>query len=370
MKVPLVDLHAQHRPLIPKINRSIRQVFENSSFIKGPFLKQFEQDFAKYIGTKYTVGVASGTEALQLALIALDIKSGDEVILPVNTFVATAYSAMYLGAKPVLVDINPQTYNIDTDLIEQKITKRTRAIIPVHLYGQPAEMGKILSLAKKYKLAVIEDASQAHGALYKNKKVGSLGIMSAFSFYPSKNLGACGDAGAITTNSKRLAQRLTALRDYGGKTKYAYDEIGLNSRLDSIQAAILSIKLRYLDGWNSKRQKVAKYYTRCLGNNTPEIISPSDITSASSVYYTYVIRVKKRKQLQIYLEKLGIQTGIYYPLLLHQQKSLQHLGYKKGDFPIAESVNPEIVSLPMYPELTKAQQDYIITAIEKFYVKS
>lgn len=352
------------------INFIFKKIFATSSFVKGSYLQKFEYDFAKFIAVKQAIGVASGTDALQLCLMALDIKPNDEVILPVNTFVATAYAVLYVGAKPIFIDTDPKTYNFDVTLLEAKITKKTRAIIPVHLYGQPAEMHEVLSIAKKYNLAVLEDASQAHGSYYKNKRVGSLGTLAAFSLYPSKNFGACGDGGIITTNSSKLANRLLSLREYGGVSKYFYKEVGLNSRLDALQAAILSIKLQYLDSWNKKRQKVASYYTEKINREVPSIITPWNLPLTTHVYYTYTIRVQRRDELMRYLDSFGIQTGIYYPFLLHQQKSLSNLGYKQGDFPVAESINKEILSLPIFPELTKTQQDYIIDAIVRFHEKN
>jgi len=368
MKIPLVDLKAQHKPLMAQINKSIKSIFESSSFIKGPILKDFEKSFAKFIGTNFAIGVASGTDALQLSLMALGISPGDEVIMPVNTFIATAYAPLYLGAKPVFVDINEKTYNIDTDKIEQKITKNTKVIIPVHLYGQPAQMDKILKIAKKYKLHVVEDCAQAHGALLNNKKVGTFGILSAWSFYTSKNLGACGDGGAVVTNSKKISEKLLRLRDFGRVSHNQHDVIGLNSRLDTIQAAILDIKLKHLDKWNIRRQQVANYYDKRFSlTKISGLITPLIDKNAKSVYYVYTIRCQKRDRLMAHLADFGIQTGIYYPIPLHLQKSLKHLEYKKGDFPVAEKVNSEILSLPMYPGLSKLQQDYIIKKIKYFY---
>ena len=371
MKIPLIDLGAQHQPLMKEINSSIKEIFENSSFIKGPTLQKFEKEFAKFIGTKYAVGVASGTDALHLSLMALGIGPGDEVIIPVNTFISTAYAALYVGAKPVFVDIDENTYNVDVNMIEDKITKRTRVIIPVHLYGTPAQMDKILSLAKKYNLIVIEDAAQAHGSCFKNKKAGTMGNLAAFSFYTSKNLGACGDAGAITTNSRKMADLLIRLRDFGRLSHTQYSEVGINSRLDTIQAAILSIKLNHLNRWNEKRRQVARYYHLKLeALNIPGLIVPQISKDCLPVYYVYTIRCKKRDKLAESLLSNGVQTGIYYPLPLHLQKSLKSLGYKKGDFPITETVSEEILSLPMYPELTHSQQDFVIKAIMDFYAKN
>jgi len=367
LNIPLVDLQFQHRFLKQEFNKIFEDVFESSSFIKGPILEGFEKDFANFLGAKYCIGVASGTDALHLSLIALGIEKGDEVILPVNTFIATVYAILYTGAKPIFVDIDPKTYNIDTTLIENIITKKTKAIIPVHLYGQPAQMDKILYLAKKYKLFIIEDACQSHGATYKGKYTGTFGDLAAFSFYPNKNLGACGDGGAITTNSLRLYNLLKRLREYGFiDAKYTYDRIGYNSRLDTIQAAILRKKLKYLKRWNIKRKKLATYYNKKI-KNIPYITTPFVDKFVTSVYHLYVMRTKKRNLLIKYLSSKGIQTGIHYPIPLHLQKSLSSLGYKNGDFPVAEAISKEILSVPLYPELTIFKQEYIVESIKDFF---
>lgn len=367
IQIPLVDLKTQHTFLSKDINLAFSKLCFSATFIKGPFLEKFEDNFAKFIGVKHCIGVASGTDALHLSLMALGIGKGNEVIIPVNTFVATAYAVLYVGAKPILVDINPKTYNIDVNLIEKNITKKTKAIIPVHLYGQVAEMDKIKKIAKKYKLLVIEDASQAHGASFNKKMAGSFGNLAAFSFYPSKNLGAYGDGGAITTSSIRFAKILRSLRDYGSSTKYLYDRIGYNSRLDSIQAAILQIKLKYLTKWNQKRRKIANYYNRRINAEIPLIKTPVIHKQAIPVFHLYVIQTPKRDKLINYLSSKGIQTGIHYPIPLHLQKSLKKLGYQKGDFPVAEKLSNKILSLPMFPELTFKQQDYVVESIKSFF---
>lgn len=366
LNIPLVNLQLQHRSLKREFDKILRNVFKSSSFIKGPILERFEKDFANFLEVKYCIGVASGTDALHLSLVALGIGKGDEVIIPVNTFIATAYAILYTGAKPVFVDIDSKTYNIDTELIENKINKKTKAIIPVHLYGQPANMDKILYLAKKYKLFIIEDACQSHGATYKGKYTGTFGDLAAFSFYPSKNLGACGDAGAVTTNSLKFYKILNKIREYGFiDKKYIYDKIGYNSRLDAMQAAILGIKLKYLRQWNTKRERLANYYNIKI-KHIPHITIPFIDKSVVSVYHLYVIRTIKRNLLIKHLSSKGIQTGIHYPIPLHLQKSLSCLGYKNGDFPIAETICKEILSIPLYPELTTTGQDYIIKSIREF----
>lgn len=367
MQIPLVDLKTQYKSLSVDINKAFRRICNSSSFIKGPFLEEFEKDFAKFIGTKYCVGIASGTDALYLSLIALEIGKGDEVILPVNTFVATAYAVIYTGAKPVLLDVDPLTQNIDTNLIEEKITKNTKAIIPVHLFGQPAKMDKILKLARKYRLSIIEDACQSHGATYKQKRTGSFGQLAAFSFYPGKNLGAYGDGGAVTTNSLHLAKLIRKLREYGSTTKYSYELVGYNSRLDALQAAILQIKLKLLPVWNQKRQQAADYYNKIIKSKIPFIKTPIINKDATSVFHLYVIQTPKRNKLMAYLLSKGIQTGIHYPQPLHLQKSLKSLGYRSGDFPVTEGLSNQILSLPIYPEITHTQQDYIIESIKRFF---
>lgn len=367
MQIPFVDLKNQYRSLHLEIRKAFEDVCSSASFIKGPCLEKFERDFAKFVGVKHCIGVASGTDALHLSLLALGIKKGDEVILPVNTFVATAYAVIFTGATPVFTDADPETSNIDVKLIEEKITAKTRAIIPVHLYGQPARMDQIMKLAKKHHLFVLEDAAQAHGAVYKRKNAGAFGNMAAFSFYPGKNLGAYGDGGAVATNSGKLAQIIKELREYGSKLKYVHNRIGYNSRLDSLQAAILQIKLKYLSEWNRKRQKAADYYSKKINAEMPFIKTPFIEKGAESVFHLYVIQTPKRDKLIKYLLSKGIQTGIHYPKPLHLQKSLKNPGYKKGDFPVAEKLSSRILSLPMYPELTLREQDYIVKSIQDFF---
>lgn len=367
IQIPLVDLKTQHTFLSKDINLAFSKLCSSATFIKGPVLENFEKDFAKFIGVKHCIGVASGTDALHLSLVALGIRKGDEVLLPVNTFIATAYAILYVGAKPVFVDVDPETFNIDVNAIESKITKSTKAIIPVHLYGQPAQMDKIMLLARKYKLAVVEDACQAHGAVYKGGGIGSFGDLAAFSFYPSKNLGAYGDGGAITTNSPHFAKILRSLRDYGSSTKYLYDRVGYNSRLDTLQAAILQIKLKYLATWNQKRRRATDYYNKRINAEIPLIKTPVINKHARSVFHLYVIQTPRRDGLINHLSSRNIQTGIHYPKPLHLQKSLKKLGYKKGDFPVAEKLSNKILSLPIYPELTFKQQDYVVEAIKSFF---
>ena len=365
MNIPLLDLKAQYKSIKPEIQKAINKVINNGQFILGENVKKFEQEFAKFIGVKYAIGVGNGTDALYLALRACGISKNDEVILPVNTFIATAEAITLNGAKPVFVDVNPETYNIDINEIEKAITKKTKAIVPVHLFGQSADMSPILKIAKKHKLCVIEDCAQAHGARYKNKIVGSIGDIGCFSFFPGKNLGAYGDAGIITTNNKILAQKIYILRNHGRLKKYKHTIEGINSRLDEIQATILRVKLKHLKSWNKDRQKNARVYDK-LFKNINNIITPYIIKNTKSVYYFYIIRVKNRKKIQTKLKKEGVSTGIHYPVPLHLQPAYKYLGHKKGDFPKTEKLSKEILSLPIYPELTEKQIKFIVNIIKKY----
>jgi len=371
MKIPILDLNAQYSTIKKEIDSAIQTVINESSFIGGHHVEELEKNIAAYCDTKYAVALNSGTDALYLALWALGIGEGDEVITTPFTFFATAEVIAKLGAKPVFVDIDSQTFNINPDLIEAKITKKTKAIIPVHLFGQPAEMDKINTLAKKYKLFVIEDACQAIGATYKGKKTGNLGDVGAFSFFPSKNLGAYGDGGILTTNNQQLANKVTALRNHGSKIKYYNDEIGMSSRLDGLQAAILNVKLPHLDSWNRERNRVAQTYFQLLRNISWVSLPTNNQQLATSnyhVFHQYTIRVKngKRDKLKKYLADNGIQTMIYYPIPLHLLKAMEYLGYKKGSFPEAEKTCEEVLSLPIYPELKPSTIRQITAAIENF----
>ena len=365
MNIPLLDLKSQYKSIKPEIQKTINNVLDGCQFILGENVKKFEQEFAKFIGVKYAIGVGNGTDALYLALRTCGVSKNNEVILPVNTFIATAEAITLNGAKPVFVDIDAKTYNIDLQKMEKAITKKTKAIIPVHLYGQPADMSPILKIAKKYKLWIIEDCAQSHGAKYKNKMVGSIGDIGCFSFFPGKNLGAYGDAGIITTNNKNLAQKIYRLRNHGRLEKYKHTTEGINSRLDEIQAAILRVKLRYLKKWNKARQKNAKIYDKFF-KNINDIITPQIVKNSKSVYYFYVIRLKNRKKIQKRLKEKGVSTGIHYPIPLHLQPAYKYLGYKKRDFPRVEKISNEILSLPIYPELTEKQIKFIVNIIKKY----
>lgn len=363
--IPLVDLKAQYRTIRSEINFAIKKVLNSTNFILGDEVEEFEIKFARYTDVKYAVSVASGMSALELGMRALGIGPEDEVVTPVNSFIASSSAISFAGANPVFVDCDEKSFNIDPKKIEQKITKKTKAIMPVHLYGHPADLDQILAIAKKHKLMVIEDACQAHGASYHGKKVGSIGIFGAFSFYPGKNLGAYGDGGIITTNNLGLAEKIKRMRNCGQSQKYYHKILGWNSRLDTIQAAILLVKLKHLNNWNRTRLKIAKEYNRLL-QNTPAIL-PEISTDSSHIFHLYVIRVKNRNKLADYLRSKGISTGIHYPIPIHLQKAYKHLNHQKGDFPITEKLAEEILSLPIYPEMTQNDIAYITETIKRFF---
>ena len=355
-KVPLVDLKEQYLGIEKEVSDRLERLFQNCHFVLGEDVAAFEEEFARYLGAKYVVSVGSGTEALHLALRAAGVGKGDEVIVPANTFIATALAVSYTGAIPVFVDINEESYNIDCKKIEERITKRTRAIIPVHLYGQPADMDEIMDIARVNDIIVIEDACQAHGARYKGKRVGTIGQSGCFSFYPGKNLGAYGDGGAIATDSHEVAAKIRSLRNYGQQEKYKHEVIGFNSRLDSMQAVILSIKLRKLDEWNKNRQAVADVYSRLLAG---KVSTPLVRDNRDHVYHIYAVRVKDRDRVLGELNQVGIGAGIHYPVPVHLQKCYAPLGYKPGDFPIAEEVAHEELSLPIYPEIDEEKVHFV-----------
>jgi len=348
--VPFFNLGEQTALLTPQILKGFNKILTNTNFILGQEVIQFENNFAQYCGVNNCIGVNSGTDALTLALKALDIGPGDEVIIPANTFIATAEAVALAGATPVLVDIEEDNYNIDTSLIEEKITKQTRAIIPVHLFGRLADIETVVRIAKMHNLKVIEDACQAHGAELNGHKAGSFGDIGCFSFYPSKNLGAFGDGGACVTNNAELNAKIKALRDHGSTVKYEHQLVGMNSRLDTVQAMVLDNKLPHLDRWNTKRRDIAYNYKQLLSG----IVKTPDVSS-SVVFHLYVIRVKNRVKVMKMLKDAGIGIGIHYPKPIYLQPAFKHLGYKKGDFPITEKVSEEIISLPMYPEMRKMQ---------------
>lgn len=366
--IPLLDLKAQFSSLEKEIEEALLRVLRSGQYILGPEVEALEQKVAELCGCQYGIGVASGTDALILALKAAGIGEGDEVITSPFTFIASASSIVHCGARPVFVDIDPRTYNLNPDLIEKAITRKTRAIIPVHLYGQPAEMDKILELARSYNLFVIEDVAQAIGARYKGKTVGQFGQAGCLSFFPSKNLGAFGDGGLVVTNDPEIAEKVRMLRAHGSKPKYYHHMIGYNSRLDAIQAAILQVKLSYLNTWTEARQRLASRYNELL-SEIKDVITPYIAPECSHVFHQYTIRIpgEKRDELRNYLKQRGIETQVYYPLPLHLQPCFSHLGYKEGDFPESERASREVLSLPMYPELGEDDQNYIVGAIKEFF---
>jgi dTDP-4-amino-4,6-dideoxygalactose transaminase len=349
-QVPFVDLAGQYGSISAEINEAISKVIRETDFILGREVCLFEEEFAAFCQAKFAVGVDSGTSALELALRAYEIGPGDEVITAANSFIASALAISHAGATPVLVDVDPDTYTIDVAAIERAITSRTKAIIPVHLYGHPADMDPIVQLAQRHGMVVIEDACQAHGARYKGKRAGSLGHAAAFSFYPGKNLGAYGDAGMVVTSDDAVAKRLGMLRNYGQKEKYQHLFRGYNRRLDTLQAAVLRIKLKHLEDWNDARRQHAKNYTRLVGQTG--IVVPRAAAHCESVWHLYVIQFDQRDALKEHLASRGIGVGIHYPVPIHLQPAYRDLGYRPGDFPVTEKCARRILSLPMYAELT------------------
>jgi len=358
MQVPFLDLKAQYRSIKEEMDAAMQAVVDQTAFAGGPFVARFEEAFAAFCGCKYAVGTGSGTDALWMALIAAGIGPGDEVLTVPDTFIATAEAISFCGAQPVFVDVVESTCNMDPEKLEGALTERTKAIIPVHLFGQPADMDPILDIARRHGLLVIEDACQAHGALYKGKKAGSMGEAGCFSFYPGKNLGAYGEAGAVVTNSEALAEKMRRFRDHGQARKYEHEMIGWNARMDGLQGAVLSAKLNHLEDWNDARRQHAGLYSELL-QGVKGIILPTEADYARHVYHLYAIRVKERDQLISQLAERQIFCGIHYPIPLHLQKAYESLGFPTGRFPVAEQCASEFVSLPMYPELTDDQIAYV-----------
>ncbi len=347
MKIPFVDLKSLHVGIREELSEVFERVMDNSSFVLGPEVQRFEEEFAAYVGTKYCVALNTGTAALHLALAALGIGPGDEVITVPHTFIATAEAISAVGARPVFVDIDPISFNMDPELLEAAITPRTRAIIPVDLYGQMADMDRILAIADHHRIPVIEDACQAHGAEYKGRKAGSFGIAGCFSFYPGKNLGACGEGGAVTTDDAELARVIRLWRDHGSSKRYEHVFPGLNMRMEGIQGGILSVKLKHLDRWNDQRREAAAAYGSVLAGTDVE--TPMEMSYGRHVYHLYVVQTDNRDLLRKHLADVDIETGLHYPTPLHLQEAYRFLGYKEGDFPVTERVKSRILSLPMYP---------------------
>ncbi len=364
--ISFFSLAVLNKQIEQEIFTQFKEVYSSNNYILGEQVKIFENAFAKFCGTKYGVGVGNGLDALFLSLTALGIEKDDEIIVPSNTFIATVLAISYTGAIPVFAEPKINTYNIDPGNIEKAITKKTKAIIAVHLYGQACEMDKIMAIAKKYKLYVIEDNAQAQGAECNNKRTGGFGILNCTSFYPTKNIGALGDGGAITTGDKVLYNKLLPLRNYGSAIRYYNDIIGYNSRLDEMQAAFLNVKLKYLQQWNKERIQIAEEYNKLL-KGVRGVILPVIAKGCTSVYHQYVIRTSKRKQLQEYLQKNGIGTLIHYPVPPHLQKAYKHLGFKKGTFPIAETIANTCLSLPMYPGLRKQDIEIVTEKVNAFF---
>jgi dTDP-4-amino-4,6-dideoxygalactose transaminase len=362
--VPFVDLAAQQTAIAWELSEALDDVASRSDWILGRDLELFEAEFADYCESLYAVGLDSGLSALELALRALEVGAGDEVITAANTFIATVFAIVHVGATPVLVDVDPKTYTLDPDAVRGAITKRTRAIVPVHLYGQPADMDSLGAIARSHGLLVIEDACQAHGARYKGKRVGSIGDAAAFSFYPAKNLGAHGDGGMVVTRRRALRDRLRVLRNYGQQRKNQHIEVGFNRRLDTLQAAILRVKLRHLDAWNKARRAVASLYDELLPD---DVIKPTAARDVEPVWHLYPIQVHPRDRLAAFLEQRGIGTGIHYPVPVHEQAAFKGLGRGAGPHPITEAASRRLLSLPIYPELTPANARVVAAAVNDFF---
>lgn len=365
MKIPFLSFESSNQQIKAEILTSFEQFFDNAWYVLGEQIKRFEQEYAAFNKVKHCVGVSNGLDALQIALLTLGVGKGDEVIVPSNTYIATVLAVSYVGATPVFVEPDINTYNIDPIKIEAAITSKTKAIMPVHLYGQACEMEAIMAIAVKHNLFVVEDNAQSHGATYKGKLTGSWGNINGTSFYPGKNLGALGDAGAVTTNNAELARRAMTLRNYGSQKKYYNEVIGFNMRLDECQAGFLSIKLKYLKEWTVQRQEIAGWYHKAL-KGIDDLILPSVAENATHVYHVYLVRTKHRDALQKYLADNGIGTLIHYPIPPHLQKAYSHLGFKKGDFPVAEEIADTCLSLPIWPGMKREEVNIISDSLKKF----
>src|SRR5437870_5268117 len=359
MQVPFLDLKAHHEPIRPELESAIREVLDSNAFAGGPFVAKFEQDFAAFCGTSHAIGVGNGTDALWLTLLALGVGPGDEVITAPMTFMATAEAISFCGATPVFVDIDERTYTLDPEKLERAISPRTKAVIPVHLFGQVADMDPVLEIAGRHGLPVIEDACQAHGAEFRGRKAGSLGIAGCFSFYPGKNLGGLGEAGAVVTNNTELQTRIQMLRDHGQAKKYHHALVGWNARMDGIQGAALRVKLKYLNKGNEARRANARFYDQHLAK-IEEVVLPEEAEYARHVYHLYVVRVQERDRVLQAMASRGIACGIHYPIPVHLQEAYRFLGHRKVAFPVAERCAEEFLSLPMYPELTTMQLDAVV----------
>jgi len=364
--ISFLDLKSQYNALNIEIVNSIQQVLDNTAFASGPFVKQFEESFSTFCDSEYCIAVNSGTSALHVALLAHGIQQGDEIITVPNSFIATTWAITYCGATPVFVDVDPETWLMDPNLIEQAITPKTKAIIPVHLYGQPADMDSINKIAKKYDLVVIEDAAQAHAATYKGKRIGGEQNTTCFSFYPGKNLGAYGEGGGVVTNDENIATLIQKLRDHGQSKRYHHEMIGYNYRMDGLQGAVLDVKLKYLQEWTSKRIEIALCYQNSL-DEIEQLQLPYIREDSTASFHLYVAHTEKRNELMNHLNEKGIATGLHYPIPIHLQKAYKHLGYKKGDFPFAEKNAEQCLSLPIYPELSEDQVNFVCKNILEYF---
>jgi dTDP-4-amino-4,6-dideoxygalactose transaminase len=363
-RIACLDLKGQHQQIKKEVFEAFEKVYDQTAFSGGPFVEEFEKKFASFCGTRYAVAVNNGTTALHLAMLALGIGPGDEVIIPANTFIATAWGVSHAGATPVFVDCDPDTWEIDASKLEERITSKTKAVIGVHLYGQPFDIDAVSAICQKHDLFLVEDAAQAQGASYMGKSIGGFGEMACFSFYPGKNLGACGEAGGITTNSEKYNKHLQSLRNHGSVVRYYHDEIGFNMRMGGLEGASLSIKLKYLPDWNQKRKEIAEKYHRSLKN--PKIKMQVQPAGHDSVFHLFVITTEDRDGLNQFLQKHNIFPGLHYPVPCHLQKAYTDLGYKDGDFPNAEYLAAHCLSLPMYAELTEQELDYVIKTLNSY----
>lgn len=360
-EVPLADLKTQHARLRDEIAQALCEVTDGASFILGPKVAQFEQEFAAYTNTKYAIGVNSGTSALHLALLCAGVGPGDEVISVPMTFIATSWAISYCGAAPVYVDIDPVTYTMDPHQVEKKITRKTKALLPVHLYGQTGDMEPLLDISRRHGIPLIEDAAQSHGARYHGSTAGSMGLCGCFSFYPGKNLGACGEAGAVVTNDSAVAARVRSLRDHAQEKRYHHDEIGFNYRMDGFQGAVLGIKLRHIECWTETRRALAGRYRELLDGQS--LVLPTQVPGRRHVWHLYVATHPDRDRIRAELQAQGVQTGLHYPIPLHLQKAYQHLRYREGDFPVSERLARECFTLPLFAEMTAAQQTAVVDAL-------
>jgi len=366
-KIPYLDLSAQIRGVRKEIDAALARALDNCTFCLGPDVAVFEKDFAKFCGAAHCAGFNSGTSALHVALLLLGVGPGDEVITTPFTFVATSWAISYTGAKPVFVDIDDATFNLDPKLLEKAITPRTKVVLPVHLYGHPFDLDPVLAICKKHKLPLVEDACQSHGAKYKGKTVGTFGAISCFSFYPGKNLGACGEGGALVTNSAAFDKHARALREHGSTVRYYHDEIGYNYRMEGFQGAVLGVKLKHLAKWTNERRRVAHRYHELLSGTPLQL--PHEAGYAESAWHLYVVRHPRRDELKAHLEASGVGCAVHYPIPLHLQKAYANLGHKPGDFPVAEKAARECLSLPIYPELTDAQIGRVVEVVKQFFKK-